>query len=69
MVLQLEQTISIEPFGAILTWNPVGALAARSEAGPAEVIVATPAFPHEGHSASTSVLTSTVMEKCCHDLG
>ena len=57
--LQSEQAICIEPLGASLTNNPIGARAARRLPGPAETIVATPLLPHDGHFRSTGVLTVT----------
>jgi hypothetical protein len=57
--LQSEQAICIEPSGASLTKNPLGARAARRLRGPAETNVATPLLPHDGHFRSTGVLTVT----------
>ena len=65
--LQSEQAICIEPSGASLTKNPIGARAARRLPGPAETIVATPVLPHDGHSRSAGVLTMTAdMKKDSH---
>jgi hypothetical protein len=65
--LQSEQAICIEPSGASLTKNPIGARAARRLPGPAETIVATPFLPHDGHSRSAGVLTMTAdMKKDSH---
>jgi hypothetical protein len=57
--LQSEHAICIEPSGANLTKNPLGARAARRLPGPAETIVATPLLPHDGHFRSAGVLTMT----------
>ena len=54
--LQSEQAICIEPSGASLTKNPLGARAARRLPGPAKTIVATPLLPHDGHARFTDWL-------------
>ncbi len=65
--LQSEHAICIEPSGASLTKNPIGARAALRLPGPAETIVATPFLPHDGHFRSAGVLTMTAdMKKDSH---
>ena len=64
--LQSEQAICIEPSGASLTKNPIGARAARRLRSPAETNVATPLLPHDGHFTSTGLPVIADIEKCSH---
>ena len=64
--LQSEQAICIEPSGASLTKNPIGARAARRLRSPAETNVATPLLPHDGHFTSTGLPVTADMKKGSH---